>query len=600
MEDPEKEVFGFDLEGQLIPPLKGVCYYPYWRDFFVRAEMYMGKSENGLLYGCFRRQGLTRHTCKIMHDNTQSRQEAEMYLFLKHPYIVDLQYVYFNSIQNQRKMVLIFETPAGGDLYDRIIRRPIQPITEARIGEITSMLIEALVYLSTLKICHLNLLPYNIWLTERSDSATIKLTDLCTAEAYYGRGSVPKEEIRAQGLRVIQQESGIKGRYAQKHDLWCLGHIVYLMVAAYPAGGPCKAATDVERREEFNNFRLAMDCQETFRFPLKDWINVSPQCVEFVDGLINNVVKRQVTIHVCAKDRWLTEVAPKRTTPLWQWAEVTVEQVEKYRMRKLVIADARPVLEQSGMADLLPLIQSTAGREIRSSDLDQSQDCTRGMANTSMMSATKSKGRSSTCREESRESIYSNVSRSEKSRSQRKFAQLMATTQSRTFSMGTQPPSPDAQQDDQCCLSDQLAPAAQTLDQGTSVSKFPKHTKKDLPSKEQLNPKKQSDCAENSAANQTEPAQTSRESTDETTAAGCEEGRKEKPAKGENAGEITLFHEDPEKEEKGDQHENIWLKCGALEELVNYLEERGDESKSEDNTEMSSIQSCVAYEIVRL
>jgi len=152
-----------------------------------------------------------------------------------HPNIVELYDVYLDDDH----MYLVLELLAGGELFDRIVSSGAYSERDAafhmrKIGS-------ALQYMHSKGIVHRDLKPENLVLVDNTPESAIKISDfglskilkddeevmmtICGTKAY----SAPEVGFGYRQAGVPRNDSG----YSAKVDMWSLGVILYVIVAAY-------------------------------------------------------------------------------------------------------------------------------------------------------------------------------------------------------------------------------------------------------------------------------------------------------------------------------------------------------------------------------
>lgn len=352
--------------------------YPYWDDYIARRTGGFGDSKTSRTVPGWCRETMKPVVLRFSGDCGQAREEADMYIYAgKHPCLLPVQRAYNNVVSRASCLVFVFERFYGGDLFDRVMRAPRQPLTEARVGEITMMVMEVLEFFEMRNMAHMSLYPQNIWMTDKTDKAQIKIVDFSYAKAFYDDYATDVVRVRRLKLENMYLDCKTKGALAKQYDLYCLGHMIYFMICGHHAYQypEFKAVTERERREEFHNGMLSMTGLELYPFPLRDWLDVSPECTEFVDGIINHEnYERKISLDKALTHPWVTTVYKTRTTPHWTRQVVTVKHVEKFRKRACSVSDATLIQEQGGYADLIPLMRSTAGRRLEDYEVEQISD----------------------------------------------------------------------------------------------------------------------------------------------------------------------------------------------------------------------------------
>jgi serine/threonine protein kinase len=163
-----------------------------------------------------------------------------------HPNIVELYDVYLDNDY----MYLVLELLAGGELFDRIVSSGAYSERDASIH--MKKIGSALQYMHSKGIVHRDLKPENLVLLDTTPESVIKISDfglskilrdeedvmmtICGTKAY----SAPEVGFGFRQAGVSRNDSG----YSSKVDMWSLGVIIYVIVAAYHPFDPQGADSD--------------------------------------------------------------------------------------------------------------------------------------------------------------------------------------------------------------------------------------------------------------------------------------------------------------------------------------------------------------------
>lgn len=185
---------------------------------------------------CILRSSLT----KCGKDNLVT--EIEVLKKLKHPNIVEL--IDFQWDDNY--VYLIMELCGAGDLSKYLRSRPEKRVSEKQTREFTRQLCDALEFMSSKNIGHMDLKPHNILLTYAMRSTgllkasggaaalgvgsrlepRLKIADFGFAKHMDRKGLVEDDTLRGSYLYMAPEVFN-KREYTEKCDIWSLGVIIY-------------------------------------------------------------------------------------------------------------------------------------------------------------------------------------------------------------------------------------------------------------------------------------------------------------------------------------------------------------------------------------
>lgn len=110
---------------------------------------------------------------------TRLKYEVEILSTLDHPNIVQL-YETFND-HKRNKFYLVTEKCAGGELFDVIIERGAQGLSEKEAAIIMKQVLSAVFYCHKNRVAHRDLKPENILLESPNNLQSIKIIDFGTS-----------------------------------------------------------------------------------------------------------------------------------------------------------------------------------------------------------------------------------------------------------------------------------------------------------------------------------------------------------------------------------------------------------------------------------
>lgn len=215
----------------------------------------------------------------------QVKREISILRQLDHPNIVRIVEV----LKNKRHMFLITELVNNGDLFDRLALQHKFSENEAR--DMFKQMLSAVAYCHARGIAHRDLKIENIFLT---NDMQIKVGDFGFANACLGQGS--DQEIALKTLcgtpsslppEILRHESYLGSRV----DLWCLGIILYTMVAG-------RLPFPYEDNDKL--FEAIVDGN----YSIPDYF--SPNLKDLIAGLIKVDSEKRFTMTETVNHAWMT------------------------------------------------------------------------------------------------------------------------------------------------------------------------------------------------------------------------------------------------------------------------------------------------------
>ncbi len=151
------------------------------------------------------------------------KDEAKLLAALNHPNIVR----FYNIDFIENKLVLVMEYIEGKTLRDIITERGID-INDAI--DITSQILDGLIYAHKNNVLHRDLKPENILTMEDSEKQVVKVTDFGLAR-FIKSGSISASTA---GTPIYMAPEVWSGNFNEKSDIWSIGVILYELLTGVP------------------------------------------------------------------------------------------------------------------------------------------------------------------------------------------------------------------------------------------------------------------------------------------------------------------------------------------------------------------------------
>lgn len=161
---------------------------------------------------------LYKSNCEI-----QVLREIEIQSHLDHPYILHL----FTWFHDERRVYLVLEFAAHGELYRHMQKCPGGRFSEARTAKYIYQVASALRYCHSRNVIHRDLKPENLLLSLEGD---IKLADF--GWSVHAPGASRKTMCGT--LDYLPPEMVESQRYDSSVDNWCLGVLCYEFLVGKP------------------------------------------------------------------------------------------------------------------------------------------------------------------------------------------------------------------------------------------------------------------------------------------------------------------------------------------------------------------------------
>ncbi|KAF7651751.1 hypothetical protein LDENG_00106340 [Lucifuga dentata] len=227
-----------------------------------------------------------KHVNKKLLRREQVLQEIRLLQTLDHANLVKL----LDTYETANSYILVLEMADQGRFLDYIVSWG--NLTEEKVALYLRDILEALHYLHSWSIAHLDLKPENIVVEHASSQPVVKLTDFGDAvqlnpTSSYIHPLLGSPEFSAPEL-VLGQPASLMS------DLWSLGVVTYIVLSGV------SPFLDESLEETCLNI-----CRLDFSFPEDYFQGVSPAARDFVCLLLQSEPERRPSAESCLQEPWL-------------------------------------------------------------------------------------------------------------------------------------------------------------------------------------------------------------------------------------------------------------------------------------------------------
>uniref|UniRef100_A0A8C9XHR0 non-specific serine/threonine protein kinase n=1 Tax=Sander lucioperca TaxID=283035 RepID=A0A8C9XHR0_SANLU len=227
-----------------------------------------------------------KHINKKLLRREQVLQEVRLLQTLDHPNLVKL----LDTYETANSYALVQEMADQGRFLDYVVSWG--NLTEEKVALYLRDILEALHYLHSWRIAHLDLKPENIVVEHASSQPVIKLTDFGDAiqlnpSSFYIHPLLGSPEFSAPEL-ILGQPASLMS------DLWSLGVVTYVVLSG------ASPFLDESLEETCLNI-----CRLDFSFPEDYFQGVSPAARDFVCLLLQGEPERRPSAASCLQEPWL-------------------------------------------------------------------------------------------------------------------------------------------------------------------------------------------------------------------------------------------------------------------------------------------------------
>ena len=231
---------------------------------------------------------------KIMKKSTMDsfdlelvRTEIEILKICQHPNIIRL----YNVFENADYLYIIMEYCYGGDLFSYLENRHFR-LSEKRASTIIHQMATAVYYMHSFGVVHRDLKPENVLMTSNDEDSDIRILDFGLSKILgpYEKCDEPYGTLTYCAPEIIVDEP-----YSKPVDLWSLGVMTYLMVSG-------KLPFNAEDENEIAR-QVVYDEPNYTRNPI--WKTISPECLDFIQKLLNKDQNKRMTIKGLLEHKWI-------------------------------------------------------------------------------------------------------------------------------------------------------------------------------------------------------------------------------------------------------------------------------------------------------
>mmetsp|Transcript_17541 Transcript_17541/g.34237 ORF Transcript_17541/g.34237 Transcript_17541/m.34237 type:complete len:755 (+) Transcript_17541:30-2294(+) len=228
---------------------------------------------------------------KVASDDLQKealRAEIAILKLVSHKNIISMKEIF----ESPDQMFIVMQYVAGGDLFDRIIKR--KRFREEVAKQIIFNLLNGVKYLHDRGVVHRDLKPENILCGDEEDDSQVLITDFGLSK--FAR---PAEvmSMPCGTLAYVAPEVLLLQGYGSSVDLWSIGVITYLLIRG---GLPFDGATKGEIIERTLHGKVS------FRHVC--WETVSPNTTKFIEALLTKNSAKRLNVDQAIAHPWFSDL----------------------------------------------------------------------------------------------------------------------------------------------------------------------------------------------------------------------------------------------------------------------------------------------------
>uniref|UniRef100_N1QYC0 non-specific serine/threonine protein kinase n=1 Tax=Aegilops tauschii TaxID=37682 RepID=N1QYC0_AEGTA len=193
----------------------------------------LGQGQFGTTYLCVDKATGLEYACKSIakrklitdEDVEDVRREIQiMHHLAGHPNIISIRGAYEDAVA----VHVVMELCAGGELFDRIVRRG--HYTERQAAELARVIVAVVESCHSLGVMHRDLKPENFLFVGNEEDAALKTIDFGLS-MFFRPGEMFSDVV---GSPYYVAPEVLKKSYSQDADVWSAGVIVYILLCGVP------------------------------------------------------------------------------------------------------------------------------------------------------------------------------------------------------------------------------------------------------------------------------------------------------------------------------------------------------------------------------
>ncbi|GER28883.1 calcium-dependent protein kinase [Striga asiatica] len=330
------------------------------KEFFSIGKK-LGQGQFGTTFMCVDRSTGTQYACKsiakrklLTDDDVEDvRREVQIMHHLSgHPNVISIKGAYEDAVA----VHVVMELCAGGELFDRIIKRG--HYTERKAAELTRTIVGVVEACHSLGVMHRDLKPENFLFVDNKEESLLKTIDFGLS-VFFKPGEKFNDVV---GSPYYVAPEVLRKRYGPEADVWSAGVIVYILLSGVP---PFWAESEQGIFEQVLHGELD--------FSSDPWPSISQDAKDLVRKMLVRDPKRRLTAHEVLCHPWVQVdgVAPDRPLDSAVLSRMkhfsAMNRLKKMALR--VIAESLSEDEIAGLKEMFKMIDTDNSGQITFEEL---------------------------------------------------------------------------------------------------------------------------------------------------------------------------------------------------------------------------------------
>ncbi|BBN08677.1 calcium-dependent protein kinase [Marchantia polymorpha subsp. ruderalis] len=304
----------------------------------------LGQGQFGVTYFCQEKATGQTYACKsiakrklVLQDDVEDvRREIQIMHHLSgHPNVVTIKDAY----EDETHVHLVMELCAGGELFDRIVKKG--NYSEAAAASLTRTIVGVIAACHSLNVMHRDLKPENFLMANKTEESPLKTTDFGLS-VFFKPGETFTNLV---GSPYYIAPEVLNKLYGPEADVWSAGVILYILLSGVP---PFWGETDQVIFRKIQRGRVDYNS-----YP---WPSISASAKDLVRRMLDMNPKTRITALEVLNHPWVAVDGVAPTEPFDPAVQTRLKQFSAMnKLKKMalrVIAESLSAEEIAGLKEM--------------------------------------------------------------------------------------------------------------------------------------------------------------------------------------------------------------------------------------------------------
>ncbi|CAM9183967.1 unnamed protein product, partial [Ectocarpus fasciculatus] len=237
---------------------------------------------------------IVQRTGVSAEDISDLRREVEILRTINSPYVTQC----YDFFEDDAQFHVVLEYLAGGELFDRIVKKSVYNEGEAR--DLVCRLLMAVKSCHDQHVVHRDLKPENLLLKSHTDDIDVKLADF----GFAVRVDTDKSLTTACGTPgYVAPEILRRDPYGRPSDMWSMGVITFIILGGYPP------FYDESDKELFRKIKAG-----AYEFHTDYWKHISEDAKDLIRRMLVVNPDQRITVDEALSHAWMQRATEELTS----------------------------------------------------------------------------------------------------------------------------------------------------------------------------------------------------------------------------------------------------------------------------------------------